>query len=264
MPTTVNHNQEQAIYQPSITGQIARLLPYSVVDGPGNRLVFFLQGCNYRCPACHNPQTIDRYSEDSQALTVSAAIEQIKQRRQFISGITLSGGEASLQIEFVCALFKAVKTTRELSSLTCLLDSNGSLARKHWQSVLPWMDGAMIDLKAWHEACHFQLTGHSNLAVKRSLHFLAEHGKLSEVRLLLIPDKTDYDQYSDALAQYLNQLQQLQSAKGAPFQLRINAFTNHGVSGVAKSWSAATTEQVNHLMAKLKHQNNWEMEGGGQ
>ncbi|EKO3557594.1 4Fe-4S cluster-binding domain-containing protein [Vibrio metschnikovii] len=251
MPTTVISDNDEITIQRSITGQVARLLPYSVVDGPGNRLVFFLQGCNYRCPACHNPQTIARCSEDSQAMAVFDAVEQIRQRRHFITGITLSGGEASLQIKFVRELFKAVKTTPELSSLTCLLDSNGSLSLKHWQSLLPWMDGAMIDLKAWHERCHYQLTGHSNVPVKRSLHFLAEHGKLSEVRLLLIPDKTDYDLYSESLAQYLNQLQQLQSAKGAAFQPRVNAFANHGVSGIAKSWSAATPEQVSRLMAKL-------------
>ena len=275
---------------------VSQILPFSCVDGPGSRLVIFLQGCNYQCKNCHNPQTISLCSAcgdcvdhcPEQALTVIASqdtelkskphvvwhstkctecdtclrvcqaqsspktvtytleqiLEVISCQRHFINGITVSGGEASLQLPFVITLFKAIKSSEQLAHLTCMIDTNGSLSRTGWHKLLPYLDGAMVDLKAWHQATHYYITGRDNKAVFNSIELLAQHNKLYEVRLLHIPEVTDYDTQIDALAAYLTQLP-------SDTRVKLNAFHHHGVGEIASTWKQCTQADIEKLAALL-------------
>ena len=89
---------------------VADIIPFSWVDGPGNRFVIFLQGCNFDCKACHNPQTIPLDSVHAKRMSVDELLEQIRDAMPHISGVTVSGGEATLQAEFVYSLFLKLKT----------------------------------------------------------------------------------------------------------------------------------------------------------
>ena len=105
---------------------VADVIPFSWVDGPGNRFAIFLQGCNFDCVACHNPQTIP-HAEGTHFLTsIDELLVKIRKAAPFISGITVSGGEATQQAEFVHAIFRAVKADPQLGRLTCFVDSNGA------------------------------------------------------------------------------------------------------------------------------------------
>ena len=80
-------------------GLVASTIPFSSVDGPGNRFVVFLQGCNFDCVACHNPQTIDHTGAGTEArpVTVAELLGEIRRAAPFIRGVTVSGGEATQQ-----------------------------------------------------------------------------------------------------------------------------------------------------------------------
>lgn len=266
---------------------VNKILPFSCVDGPGNRLVIFLQGCNFRCLNCHNPYTmglcddcgdcvvtcphsalslaqnkviwapdvcqqcdtcLNTCSRNASPMTASYSVEQmlalIRKYAPFLTGITVSGGEATLQLPFIRELFHQLKQTDDLKHLTCLVDSNGYLAETGWQRLLPLMDGAMIDLKAWDSDVHQRLTGRDNHRVIDSLRLLAATGKLYEVRLLVIPEQTDLCVRVDDLAAFLNQL-------SPDLRIRINAFQNHGVKGAAKEWRTAVKDDIEQFAAAL-------------
>ncbi len=272
---------------------VSRVLPFSCVDGLGNRLVLFLQGCNFRCPGCHNPHTI-RLCDDcgdclavcpsgalamsegkvhwqealctdcdacleacprsanpkTRQMSVAEVLALLRRYGPLLTGITVSGGEATTQLPFVIALFTAIKAAPDLARLTCLLDSNGSLGETGWQRLLPVLDGAMIDLKGWRESVHLALTGRGRERVLASLRWLAAHDRLAEVRLLLVPGRSDFLDATGALEEALTTF--LLSL--GPVPIRLNGFRHHGVRGEALSWpeagSAALTVLANALKAK--------------
>jgi len=184
-----------AIRESPTTGFVADTLPFSNVDGPGNRFVIFLQGCNFDCVACHNPQTIPVHGAiegfHPEHLEVDDVVAQIRQAAPFISGVTVSGGEATGQESFVWQLFEAVKTDPELAHLTCFIDSNGACALRVWDRLAPLLDGVMIDLKCLDPVVHKQMTGVGNAPVLASIRHLQQLGLLYEVRLLFLSGVND-------------------------------------------------------------------------
>ena len=172
------------------TGFVADTIPFSNVDGPGNRFALFLQGCNFDCVACHNPQTIPGHApvegHHPTHRTVDDVIAEIRRAAPFIRGITVSGGEATQQSQFVHDLFRAVRADDSLDGLTCLVDSNGACDLETWDRLAPVMDGAMIDLKSLDPEIHRSMTAQPNDQVLASIAHLHELGRLHEVRLLLL------------------------------------------------------------------------------
>ncbi|MGF1687354.1 YjjW family glycine radical enzyme activase [Photobacterium japonica] len=271
-----------------VSATVSKILNFSCVDGPGNRLVIFLQGCNYQCINCHNPHTIgvcnhcgdcvtpcpanalrmeegkvkwdaslctqcdlcltvcpNQSNPKTQVMTLDEILGLIRKQHFFLSGITVSGGEATLQLPFIVALFNAVKADDELKHLSCMVDSNGSLSVTGWEKLLPVLDGAMIDLKAWQEETHRWLTGRSHHRVMQSINLLAAQDKLEEIRLLHIPGITDYDSEIDAVSTYLHTLPPRTT-------IRLNAFQHHGVTGEALTWDVCSNEAISAFAMQLE------------
>ncbi len=225
------------------TGCVNRILPFSSVDGPGNRTVVFLQGCNFNCSYCHNPETInycnncgiclescptgaldysagevtwdknlcqgcdkclqvcpENSSPKAREMTVDEVLNIIAKTRPFISGITVSGGEACLQSGFVTELFKEVKKL----GLTTFLDTNGSIMFKEEPDLLKVMDMVMIDMKAYSQQEHLNLTGADNSNVLENISYLGSLGKINEVRTVIVPNlidnKNNIDRISSLIA----------------------------------------------------------------
>ena len=222
--------------------QVANVIPFSWVDGPGNRFVLFLQGCNFNCLACHNPQTIPLHTRRARELTVSQILDQIKESMPYISGVTISGGEATVQHEFIAELFTAIKESDELSALTTFIDSNGNASSEVWDQLAKVTDGVMLDLKALDEQRHIELTGNTNSVVLDSIKHLQKLGKLYEVRLLLIPGVNDSDQQLIDTAVWLKNID-------PAMRIKINAFKTHGVRAAAKNWPEVCDEDMSRYSA---------------
>lgn len=149
-----------------------------------------------------------------------------------------------MQLPFIIELFQAIKSDPQLAHLTCFIDSNGSLSMLGWDRVLPYLDGAMIDLKSWQSETHQWLAGRGNHRVFETINYLADKGKLHEVRLLHIPNKSDLEDEIEQIGYYL---------KGLPsdVRIRLNAFQHHGVIGEALEWPKCTEQQMQSFHDKL-------------
>jgi len=217
-------------------GLLADVVPFSWVDGPGNRYVLFLQGCNFACTACHNPHTIPLAPPRARMVTVEQVVDEVRRTHRFLSGVTVSGGEATLQPGFMFELFDALKTDPQLAHLTTFIDTNGSALRETWDRLLPVTDGAMVDLKAFDPDVHLRLTGAANTSVLTSIRHLAARGKLYEVRLLLVPGINDSAAQLRETADWLLSVDPL-------VRIKVIAFRRHGVRASARAWPEATPEQ---------------------
>ncbi|HEX9258911.1 MAG TPA: radical SAM protein [Acidimicrobiales bacterium] len=224
-------------------GLLADTLPFSNVDGPGNRFVVFMQGCNFDCQACHNPQTIPTTSAHARWATVPELLDEIRGPAPFLSGVTVSGGEATQQWEFMRDLFAALRHP-SFRGLTTMVDTNGSAPVEVWDELAPVMDGAMVDLKAFDDDLHQRLTGQSNAPVLAAIEHLTRLGLLYEVRLLLAPGVNDDPAMLARTAEWLHSVD-------PAMRVKIIGFRRHGARAVAREWDESTPEHRDAAAAVL-------------
>lgn len=179
-----------------------RIIPFSNVEGAGNRISIFLQGCKLNCLYCHNPETIPRHTADSQMVSLQYLYEQVQNSMPFIRGVTVSGGEPTIHHRKLVPLFKAL---RQLG-LSCYLDSSGFFEFDAMQELIQVTDKFLFDLKGSglglqtlcfdrknqlgkvpHQLIIEQRIKTANLARNiENLRKLLPLGKIEEVRLVVI------------------------------------------------------------------------------
>ena len=162
-----------------------------------------------------------------------------------MTGVTVSGGEPTRQLEFVIELFRSIRSDKELAGLTCFIDSNGHLDASGWENVLPVTDGVMLDIKSFENSTHQALTGKQNVASLESARIVKAAGKLYELRFLLIPGRTDNDAELDGLIELVKEL-------GDNTRVRLNAFQHHGVRGEALNWETMSEAGVDRAAERLR------------
>jgi pyruvate formate lyase activating enzyme len=153
-------------------------------------------------------------------LAVADLLDRIRPAVPFLSGITVSGGEATRQPVFVRDLFAAVRA--EFGRLTCFVDTNGDTDPATWDLLDPVMDAAMVDLKCVDDDLHRRLTGASNAPVLASIRELAARGKLFEVRLLLVAGVNDSDELLARTGQWL-------AGVDPRLRVKVIGYRDHGV-----------------------------------
>lgn len=185
-------------------GYVNKIIPFSAVDGPGNRMAIFFQGCNLNCLYCHNPETIEIANKNNQIegishMSVEDILDEIKKVRPFITGITTSGGECTLQMDFLTELFREVKKL----GLTTFIDTNGFIALEGRQEFLDTVDMAMVDCKSFDSEEHRKLTGVDNKNVLENIKYLGSIGKLFEVRTVIVPEILDNENNVDNISRLI-------------------------------------------------------------
>jgi pyruvate formate lyase activating enzyme len=224
---------------------VADVVDASYVDGPGNRYVVFLQGCTFNCLACHNPHTIARHpTADSQWLDVDALHADIAAKAAFLSGVTVSGGEATVQWQVVHELFLRLAADPMTAHLTRLVDSNGDADPPVWDVLATSMHGAMIDLKAYDPDVHLALTGRPNTRVLATIRQLTRLDRLAEVRLLIVPGANDTPEQLAATARWLATLDPLPA-------IVVQGFRRAGTRAVARHFDEATPDDLRSTAAAL-------------
>ena len=184
---------------------VHRIIPFSNVEGSGNRTSIFTQGCNANCLYCHNSETIPMKSDEAKLYTVEELFEAIKANMPFIRGITVSGGEATLHHKFLTELFKKVKTL----GITSYVDTNGFFDLDEMTDLIEVTDKFLFDIKGMGDSLeglcfsdfmhsgsklvdnHREKFASLNSHIKTLRHLLSL-GKVEEVRLVYL--KSFYDE----------------------------------------------------------------------
>jgi pyruvate formate lyase activating enzyme len=187
----------------------------STVDGPGVRVVAWTTGCMWRCLYCHNPDTWTL--RNGIPVSVAKAGEELRKYRQGLKvmsgGLTISGGEPLLQHRFVLKLFAAAKAM----GVHTTLDSNGYLGERVSDAEPESIDLVLLDLKAWDEERHRQLTGREPGPTREFARRLAARGRPIWVRFVLVPGLTDDPGEVASIAGFAASLGNVQRVDVLPF-----------------------------------------------
>ena len=195
---------------------------FGTVDGPGVRFVIFLQGCPMRCQYCHNPDT---WKMNAGSLRSAQSLIREYERNQAFykkGGITVTGGEALMQIDFLLELFALAK---EKDIHTCL-DTSGIPYRPGESSynakldrLMALTDLVMLDIKHIDPEGHKALTGHDNAGILAFARYLAEKNIPVWIRHVIVPGITDDPGQLTRLGRFLGTLPNVQALDVLPYHI---------------------------------------------
>ncbi len=201
-------------------GNVHSIETFGSVDGPGIRFVIFLKGCAMRCLFCHNPDTWVK--EGGTPIDSDELIEKALRYRPYWGkegGITVSGGEPLLQIDFLIALFKKAK---EEGINTCIDTAGQPFSRKNpffskFEELMKYTDLLLFDIKHIDEEKHKELTGHPNQNIIDMFRYLDEINKPIWIRHVLLPGYTDNDAYLYRTRAFIKTLNNVKRIDVLPF-----------------------------------------------
>lgn len=198
-------------------GYIHSTESFGTVDGPGIRFVVFMQGCPLRCLYCHNPDTWE-YSKGEKR-TAESIIDEFLSVREFLKGggITVTGGEPLVQIDFVTELFALAK---KYSIHTCLDTSGVTFDADNTEKIdklLEFTDLVMLDIKHMDPVRHKALTGRGNANILAFATYLAKKGIDVWIRHVLVPGVTDNEKYLFELGRFIGGIRTLKALDVLPY-----------------------------------------------
>ena len=202
-------------------GRIHSLESFGTVDGPGTRFVVFVQGCPMRCAYCHNPDTWEVNA--GTLMEPTEIIEQYDRNAAFYQnggGLTVTGGEPLLQVDFLIDLFTLAK---EKDIHTCI-DSSGIAFNRSNAPLLAKMDKlmtltdlVMLDIKHIDPEKHKELTSQDNKNILDFAKYLDEKGVDMWIRHVVVPGITDDDKYLFELGYFIGQFKNLKALDVLPY-----------------------------------------------
>ena len=221
---------------------------FGSVDGPGIRFLIFLQGCPMRCQFCHNPDSWK--TETGEERTADELLDQAERFRTYWGdkgGITVSGGEALMQIDFLLELFEKAK---QRGIGTCLDTSGQLFTRKapffeKFERLMKLTDTVLLDIKHIDDEEHRKLTRHSNANILDCARYLSEIDKPVWVRHVLIPGITDKDEYLFRLRDFLSTLHNIERIEVLPYHtLGVYKYEKLGIDYPLKDVQPPAAERV--------------------
>ncbi|MCP3943772.1 MAG: YjjW family glycine radical enzyme activase [Desulfobacteraceae bacterium] len=261
---------------------INKTISFSAVDGPGNRMAIFFQGCQFDCIYCHNSETINKCTScglcikecSTKALFLSSINKSpgwakdkciecdaclrkcphssspkylslglddlltcVKKVSDFISGVTLSGGEVLLQIEFVEFFVRKLKEKK----ISVFIDTNASVPWEFFERILPYVDQFMIDLKAYDNKDHIKLTSKNNNLAMQNIYKLGKLKKIYEVRTVISEDFFDCFKTVKKISVFISNLDK-------DIQYKLIKYRSHGLR--KKKFREPSDDLMNKLKAE--------------
>ena len=248
---------------------------FGAVDGPGIRFLIFLQGCRMRCMYCHNPDTwkmartpgeiAGRNTETGRAnklpaemanagsvrqMTVRELLNKAERYRSYwrdTGGITVSGGEALLQIDFLTDLFEEAHRRK----INTVLDTAAQPFTRtqtffgKFERLMKSTDLILLDIKHIDDEKHRKLTGHTNRNILDCARYLSEIGKPVRIRYVLVPGINDSEEDLTGCAEFLRTLKNVERVEVLPYHtLGVFKWEELGYSYPLKRVEPPTEESV--------------------
>lgn len=201
-------------------GRIHSLETFGTVDGPGVRFVVFVQGCPMRCAYCHNPDTWT--TNAGELMEPSEIIEHYERNRSFYKngGLTVTGGEPLMQIDFLIDLFTLAK---ERDIHTCI-DTSGIMYNPKNAAYIAKLDKlmtltdlVMLDIKHIDPEKHLELTKQPNDGILAFVQYLSDKHIPMWIRHVVVPGITDDEKYLYQLGQFIAPFQNLEALDILPY-----------------------------------------------
>lgn len=197
-------------------GNIHSIESLSTVDGPGMRFVVFLQGCQLRCKFCHNPDTWS--TEENKLRKKEEILHKIERSKDYLNlsggGVTFTGGEPLMQIDFLLDICKDIKKL----GLHIALDTNG-----HFQitdkikELMKYVDLVMLDIKHIDNETHKYLTGVENTKILEFAKYLDSINKKMWIRVVYMPGITDKGDSLTRLKSFIDSLKNVEKVEVLPY-----------------------------------------------
>ena len=203
-----------------VIGRIHSTESFGTVDGPGIRFIVFTQGCRMRCQFCHNPDTW-KIGAGHEVTSDEVLAEAMKYRSYWgeKGGITVSGGEPLLQLDFLTDLFKKAKA----EGIHTTIDTCGKPFTREepffseFQELMKYTDMLLFDIKHIDAQGHIDLTKNTNDNILEMARYLSDIKKPVWIRHVLVPERTDYDEYLIRLNAFIETLENVDKVEILPY-----------------------------------------------
>lgn len=214
-------------------------------DGPGIRLVVFLQGCNFRCLYCANPDTIT--CEGGTLTDPEEILQKAVSEKPFFGkkgGITFSGGEPTMQAKELLPLFKRLKE----NGIHICIDTNGGMLTDEVKELFSLTDLVLLDIKEFNPARHLSLTKRENQQTIRTAEWLEENHIPVWLRYVLVPGYSDFEEDIIALCEHFKSYKMIQRIEILPYhRLGIHKYESLGMPYLLNDVKQNTPEQLERV-----------------
>lgn len=229
-------------------GYINSFESFGSADGPGVRFVVFMQGCKMRCMYCHNPET---WEIEGDIFTPDEIIQKALRYKNYWGkngGITISGGEPLLQLEFLIELFALAKK----NNIHTALDTSGQPYKDEnadkYKMLFDNVDLTILDIKAIGTELHTKLTGHSNKNILAFARWLSDNNKKMWIRHVIVPGLTDSEEELINIKNFVSTLNYVERIELLPYHsLGIHKWESLGIDYKLKNVNAPTNEEMNKV-----------------
>ena len=244
-----------------VIGRVNSLESFGSVDGPGVRYIVFLKGCHMRCKYCHNPETWGM--EGGMEMTPQEIMDKAIRFKAYWKnggGITVSGGEALLQMDFIIELFKLAKA----KGINTCIDTSGNPFSldpeylKKFDELMNLTDTFLLDIKIIDDEKHKELTGWTNKNILELAKYLSDNNKDMWIRNVLVPGVTDDTKDLEGLRDFVKTLKTVKRFEVLPYHtLGVVKYEELGIKYELEGVLPPTKEEIkraNDILETEKYQ----------
>lgn len=231
-------------------GNIHSIETMGLVDGPGIRVVVFMQGCPLRCLYCHNPDTWNK--NEGEEYTPEEVVKKLGRFKNYFKssngGVTFSGGEPLMQSEF---LLETLKLCKEEGINTCI-DTSGT-GNGNYDEILKYVDLVLYDVKHLSEEGYKDMTGIDMEESEKFLEACMRSGTKLWIRQVVVPGKTDSEEYILKLKEFIKTLDNVEKVELLPYHLLgVNKYETLGIKYRLDGVPSMDKDRCNELYELLK------------